>query len=117
MNAKLILVPIVALVLTACGGTAVTPTNPAPQSASQSITQTETQAPAPTPPTEAQLAAQKIWDSQTSEEHVVTCGMYKSSKILIKEAIMTADDTYKDKSPAQRQDIVDAFFANLDKEC
>lgn len=117
MNAKLVLIPIVALVLTACGGS-VTPTTPEP--APQPSTQTSTSAPAttaPEAPTDAQLAAQKIWDGQTSEDHVVTCQMYKSQKIVIKEAIMTANDTYKGKSKAERQLIVDAFFAILDKEC
>jgi outer membrane biogenesis lipoprotein LolB len=96
MNAKLVLVPIVALVLTACGGAATT--NPAEAKA------------------EAQAVAARTWDSQSAGSHAASCVMYRTDKASFQK-LLEHNTTYKDKTPEERQMFVDAVFALLDKEC
>jgi len=94
MFAKLMIIPLVAILLAACGGTS---SSTDPKAA-------------------AQAHAQQKWDSLNVGDKSVTCSMYKISPTTLQKSL-EKNEVYKDKSPEERQMFVDAVFAILDKEC
>lgn len=115
MNAKLVIIPLVAIVLVACGGTVTISSSPNPQTSTQASSASESSE-LPDPKAEAEATVDRMWASQPASDRVWMCKMYHSDKASM-EKLIRMNIKYSARSAEEMQLWVDANFARLDKEC
>ncbi len=115
MNAKLVIIPIIAIVLAACGGNVASTSDSAPQTSTQSSS-TPVTSELPDPKAEAEATVDRMWAKQPASDRTWMCEMYKTDKAGM-EKLIRMNIKYSTRSAEEMQLWIDANFARLEKEC